>query len=318
VDVIHAKLGIEHSILKQTSNKELLLDNQSSCDLAKPEILVDIHPTNTTLYLDTNGGQLQTNLKGCFPLLGKWMWCSEQAVANVISWGSIRNDEENYYCNYSYEDRAFFIINKANNKTLWFPQQKSGPHIATIDVQNKTFEAQNKTFEAPTSKAGLVADTVHANQQSNNPQGCHQASNLDALVDLIIKRIEDRSKENKFQGILAGVSGNNNDENNAGTQPDAETTSDKVKTPTKDNKLAGVELKRNKQPQLSSKHPKPPDPTAQKLKHHVNNKHQPIFDNADNNHLIKNYCPTQDIMGNHPNKTPNNIRNLDDQTTINI
>jgi hypothetical protein len=127
------------SFLQQHTNTggpELLLDNQSSCDIATPDMLTDIHQVDGWLYLDTNAGQLRTNLKGYLPLLGKEMWCSDEIIANIISWKSIRNDEENYHCGYEYEDRAFYITNKHTGNTLWFPEQKNGLHVATVDYSD--------------------------------------------------------------------------------------------------------------------------------------------------------------------------------------
>ena len=123
----------------------ILLDNCSTTDIFCDEkLLNNIHRTGTTLNLKTNGGLLQTNMKGTFQNYGD-VWYDARAITNILS---LYNVSKKYKVKFDSGTYNKFKV-YTNNKIIEFIPSPSGLYY--YDNKNKDFNfmetvEENKRF----------------------------------------------------------------------------------------------------------------------------------------------------------------------------
>lgn len=86
-------------------------------------VLVGLKEKREILPLGTNGGDLQTNLRGNFGRL-KEVWAPPEAPTNIVSFGNAK--EQGFPNTYVPADDAFILQSLSTSEAAVFERHKSG------------------------------------------------------------------------------------------------------------------------------------------------------------------------------------------------
>jgi hypothetical protein len=121
-------MGIKKEVQLMNNNKInelkdlLLLDNQSTTDLwCNKNKLQNIRKVSGKCTVVTNGGQLNTNMKGYLPNYGD-VWYHPQAITNILS---LSNVKKHFKVTFDSESENCFKVH-VKDKILKFKELKSG------------------------------------------------------------------------------------------------------------------------------------------------------------------------------------------------
>ena len=104
----------------------ILLDNQSSEDLfGNKELLTNIHKSNTTLKMNTNGGVIDNDMKATLPNYGD-VWYNPDAITNIISFAKMK--DKGYKITYDSTKEDAFIVHTSKG-TIKFNRNANNLYI---------------------------------------------------------------------------------------------------------------------------------------------------------------------------------------------
>ena len=159
----------EHAFLNEANSHEtmktwLLLDNQSTADIARDKNLVtNIRKVPDGLKLLTNGGVMKTQLKADVPGCGT-VWCHPEATTNILSLAKVKQ-KCRVQCDSAQGDEFNVHLNK---RVMKFKPSKVGLHHCDLSqgnafnfvetVEENRFPCSDRQFK----RAKLARSVCHA------------------------------------------------------------------------------------------------------------------------------------------------------------
>ena len=145
----------------QNLKNMILLDNQSSEDLfGNKKLLTDIHTSDTTLNLNTNGGTISNKMKGTLPNYGT-VWYNPSAITNIISFAKMK--DKGYKITYDSDKEDAFIVhtNKGiikfnrndNNLYVMDPNEQPVYQLLETVEENSAFYTNRQIARAKAARS---------------------------------------------------------------------------------------------------------------------------------------------------------------------